>query len=306
MVLTLAKVYKSLEETDFLVLSILDTLLGKFEYVPLEVIENRCRLSPKELMKSLDKLHHLKIIRKGTTSRISYRLTYLGLDCLALHDLVRENIIAFLGTKIGTGKESELYLAKTPNNKLVAIKFYKIGRISFQKVKRVRQYVIEESDWLIRSKIAAEREFKALKDLVKYTKYVPKVWGWSRHAVVIDYIDGVDLYRYRDAFDPLGILMKVLSVIREAYLKLGIIHGDLSEYNIIIHIEDNEETPYIIDWPQYVYRDDPQSFMYLRRDVEYVVKFFKRRYKTSLDSEVALKYVMGEINEFPMEGGDRD
>ncbi len=305
MVTTLARIYKSLENVDFKILSILDSLLDKFEYVPLEVIERRCNLNPKELSRRLDKLHRLRTVRRSTSPKIGYKLTYLGLDCLALHALARKDIIAFLGSKIGMGKESEIYLAKTPDNKLVAVKFYKIGRISFQKVKRVRSYVVDESNWLIRSKIAAEREFNALRDLVKYTDYVPNVWGWNRHAVVIDYIEGIELYRYRDAFDPLGMLTKIMTVIREAYLKLGIVHGDLSEYNIIVHIRNNIETPYIIDWPQYIYRDDPQSLIHLKRDVEYIIKFFKRRYRTSLDYEVALKYVMGEIDELSVESSDR-
>ena len=111
--------------------------------------------------------------------------------------------------------------------------------------------------------------------------------------------------RYKDAFDPLGMLAKIVSVIREAYLKLGIVHGDLSEYNIIVHVREGIETPFIIDWPQYVYRDDPQSIIYLKRDIEYIIKFFKRRYRTTLDCEATLKYVMGEIDELPLEGSNR-
>ena len=304
MVTTLARVYKSLDSADFRILLVLDSMLGKFEFIPLEVIERKCNLSPKELLRKLDKLHKLKVIKRATASRISYKLTYLGLDCIALHLLVKKDVITFLGSKAGMGKESEIYLAKTPSGCLVAVKFYKIGRISFQKVKRVRSYVVNESNWLIRSKIAAEREYNALKELMKYTPYIPGVWGWSKHSVVIDYIEGIELYKYRDAFDPLGILAKILSVIREAYLKLGIVHGDLSEYNIIVRVGD-VEIPFIIDWPQYVYKEDLQSMFYLKRDVEYIIKFFKRRYRTTLDPEVALRYVTGRINELSLEGSSR-
>jgi RIO kinase 2 len=294
--LSLAKIYRKLEPSDFRVLGSLDASLDKFEFVPVEYLERRTKLNVKELARRLDKLEKLKLISRGFTPKLGYRITYLGLDSLALHALVNRNIVAFLGTKVGVGKESEIYIAKTPENKLIAIKFYKIGRISFRKVKRVRPYLVDETNWLIRSKIAAEREYKALGDLIKYTEYVPTPVGWNRHAVVIEFIEGIELYRYKDAIDPENMLNKILSTIRVAYLNVNIVHGDLSEYNILVTFSKDEEIPIIIDWPQYIYRDDPRSDNLLRRDVEYIVKFFKRRYRTSVDVDRAFRYIKGEID----------
>lgn len=294
--MSLAKIYRKLEPSDFRVLGSLDASLDKFEFVPVEYLERRTKLNVKELARRLDKLEKLKLISRGFTPKLGYRITYLGLDSLALHALVNRNIVAFLGTKVGVGKESEIYIAKTPENKLIAIKFYKIGRISFRKVKRVRPYLVDETNWLIRSKIAAEREYKALGDLIKYTEYVPTPVGWNRHAVVIEFIEGIELYRYKDAIDPENMLNKILSTIRVAYLNVNIVHGDLSEYNILVTFSKDEEIPIIIDWPQYIYRDDPRSDNLLRRDVEYIVKFFKRRYRTSVDVDRAFRYIKGEID----------
>ncbi len=290
----LALVYRKLGKDDFKVLRVLDSLLGRYEYVPLDIIERRSALPPLRLTRALDRLSKVKAIVRRPTPKVSYRITYIGLDLLAVYSLSRKDAIAFLGTKIGTGKESEIYIAKDSSGRLLAIKFYKIGRVSFQKVKRVRQYLVDEPNWMIRSKIAAEREFKALKDLSKYTDFVPKVYAWDRHAVVMDYIKGIELYRYKVALKPESILLKILDVLRKAYLNVGIVHGDLSEYNIVVSIEGDEEVPYIIDWPQYVYRDDPQHEVYLRRDVEHLLKFFKRRYRITIDVERAIRYVRGE------------
>ncbi len=290
----LALIYRRLRNDDFRVLRVLDSLLGRYEYVPLEIIERRSSLPPLRLTRALDRLSKVKAIVRKPTPKVSYRITYVGLDLLAVYSLSRKDAIAFLGTRIGTGKESEIYVAKDSSGRLLAVKFYKIGRVSFQKVKRVRQYLVDEPNWMIRSKIAAEREFKALKDLSRYTRFVPKVYAWDRHAVVMDYIKGIELYRYKVAINPKSMLLKILEVVREAYLKVGIVHGDLSEYNIVVSIEGNEEVPYIIDWPQYIYREDPQHEAYLRRDVEQLLKFFKRRYHITIDVERAVKYVKGE------------
>ncbi len=291
----LAEIYRQLDNTDFKILSLFERLLNKYEYIPLDIIERRINLPPRELANKLRKLHKLKVIKRSLTPFHGYRLTYLGLDCIALRDLVKKDIIAYLGDKIGMGKESEIYIAKDKEGNLLAVKFYKIGRISFQKVARVRSYLTDERNWMIRSMVAAEREFKALKDLINHTPYVPKVRGWSKHAVVIDYIEGIELYRYKDARDPESILKRILHALRAAFINLGIIHGDLSEYNVLVEVK--EEIPYVIDWPQYLYKDDPAHEMYLKRDVEYVVKFFKRKYGVNIDSNEALKYVKGVINE---------
>ena len=287
---------KSLDRADYRVLRLLDMLLPQYEYVPVEIIERRTKLPPKILAKRLDKMHKLKVIARSPTPRLGYRLTYLGLDCLAIRTLVERNVITHLGPQIGMGKESEIYLAKNAEERVVTLKLYKIGRVSFQKVVRVRDYLTDEVNWLIRSKVAAEREYKALLDLRKYTRYVPEAYGWNRHAVVTEFINGVELYRYREAADPLGMLRKILEVIRVAYNDVGIVHGDLSEYNVIVDVEAGE-VPYIIDWPQYVYRDDPRAQELLRRDAHYVVKFFKRRYGVELDVDQALRYVKGEADE---------
>jgi len=291
----LVDIYNELESNDFKILNLLDRLLSKYEYVPIEVIENKVKIPPKELHRRLSKLNKLKVIKRSLAPFHGYRLTYLGLDCLAVRDLVRRGVIAYLGTMVGMGKESEIYIAKDSEGNVIAVKFYKIGRVSFQKVVRVRSYLTDEPNWMIRSKVAAEREFKALKELMNYSKYVPKVYGWSRHAVVTEYIEGTELYRYAEAKDPLSMLRKILSTLRDAYVKVGIVHGDLSEYNVMVKIES--EDPYIIDWPQYVYRDDPEHERYLRRDVEYIIKFFKRKYRVEIDVSTALSYVKGEINE---------
>ncbi len=290
----LALLYKGLDRDCFTVLKILDSMLGKYEYVPLEIIERKSKLPPKVLARVLTKLNKIKAIIRTLTPKTGYRLTYIGLDLLALYSLSNAGVIAYLGTKVGMGKESEIYIAKNPEGQLLAVKFYKIGRVSFQKVKRVRSYLVDEANWMIRSKVTAEREYKALKDLIKFTPYVPKTYGWNRHAVVLSYISGIELYRYKVAIDPKGLLEKILSALREAYLHVGIVHGDLSEYNIVVSMEGDNEVPYIIDWPQYVYRDDPNHEALLRRDVEYVLKFFKRRYRVNIDVERAIKYVRGE------------
>ena len=74
---------------------------------------------------------------------------------------------------------------------------------------------------------------------------------------------------------PSRILDEVIKNIRKAYLKAGIVHADLSEYNILI-------TPKLrvlfIDWPQWINSDHPNWRVYLERDLRNILYFFHRKF----------------------------
>ncbi|MCK4313158.1 hypothetical protein KAW04_00165, partial [Candidatus Bathyarchaeota archaeon] len=78
--------------------------------------------------------------------------------------------------------------------------------------------------------------------------------------------------------------------VRKAYLNAGVIHADLSEYNVILkpnmHI-------LIIDWPQYVTKKHPNAQQLLTRDVKNILRFFKRKHMLQVKLNEALAYVAG-------------
>ncbi|MEM1618625.1 MAG: RIO1 family regulatory kinase/ATPase [Desulfurococcaceae archaeon] len=288
----IALIYKSLLRDDFRVLSAIERAHARREYVTLQILEKLSGFHEEKLLLVLSKLHELGLIKGETISgEKAYRLTYLGYDMLAIRALVNRNVIEAMGDKVGEGKESEIYLALAPGNVQVAVKFLRIGRTSFRQTVRRRTWTSGLSlPWYKQSRIAAEREFKALKELSTYKAYVPTPLGYNRHVVVIEYIDGLELYRKPPLKDPEAVLLMVLDTIATAYHKASIVHGDLSEYNILVRKQD--EVPFIIDWPQYVYRDDPQAVDLLKRDVSYVVKFFSKTYGVELKINEALDYVV--------------
>lgn len=290
----LGLVYKSLIEEDFKVLVTLERLLTSREHVSVRLLERMSGLHESKLMLILSKLHDLNLVKRNTISgEKMYRLTYLGYDMLALRGLARANVIEAIGDKIGVGKESEIYMGLAPNGAEVAIKFLRIGRTSFRQTARTRSWIIGRgTSWYLQSRIAAEREFRALQELEPLNVCTPKPIGYNRHVVVIEFINGVELFLRPPLSDPELVLLKVLETIRVAYQKVSIVHGDLSEYNIIIRKSD--ENPFIIDWPQYTYRHDPNANSLLKRDVNYIVRFFNKVYGVNLDPEEALKRVVDQ------------
>jgi RIO kinase 2 len=213
-----------------------------------------------------------------------------GYDCLAVNALVKVGVLEAFGKPIGVGKESDVYGALTPKGEQVAVKFHRLGRMSFRQTRRVRGYIAERHhiSWLYQSRLGAEKEFEALKLVHPLGVAVPKPVSQNRHAVVMGMIEGAELAEFSDIPHPKKTLREILSNIHRAYVDAGIIHADLSEFNIIMqpnwHI-------LIIDWPQYVKKDHPNSEQLLERDVLNIVRFFERKFRIKTSIANALAYV---------------
>jgi RIO kinase 2 len=285
-----ARVFRQLEPEDIRVLAVIETDLSRHRFVPERDIVRLSGLSEKEVKYRLDRLNSFGLIHRWIGPYVGFVLNTAGYDCLALNALVKAGILESLGKPLGVGKESDVYDALTPNGERVAVKFHRLGRISFRQTRRLRGYLLDRrhTSWLYQSRLAAEKEFEALKLVYPCGVSVPKPVGHNRHIVVMGMIEGECLFRFTEIPDPEGILDEILENVRRAYVKAGIIHGDLSEFNIVL--TPNWHT-LIIDWPQYVGANHPNANMLLKRDVWNILKFFKRKFSVFRDLHSTLDYV---------------
>ncbi|MEM2249001.1 MAG: RIO1 family regulatory kinase/ATPase, partial [Candidatus Bathyarchaeia archaeon] len=223
---------------------------------------------------------------------VGYALNMAGYDCLALNALVKAGILESLGKPLGVGKEADVYDALTQSGERVAVKFHRLGRISFRQTRRLRGYLLDRrhASWLYQSRLAAEREMEALKLVYPCGVSVPKPIGHNRHVVVMGIIEGECLYRITELPSPEETLDEILENVRKAYIGAGVIHGDLSEFNVIINPDWHI---LIIDWPQYARTSHPNADMLLKRDIWNILKFFKRKFGISRSLEEIIKYVRG-------------
>jgi len=291
----LGELYLSLGEDDKSVLSAVEAGLSKYLYVPVRFIMKRTRLPAKKLNERLEYLVEIRALSRRVGAEVGYALTMLGLDVLALDSLVNRGLIQAVGEKVNVGKEADVYEVLSPSGARLALKLYRIGRTSFRQTARLRHYVAERDlhTWMDESKLSAQREFKALVELSRHTNYVPKPVGYSRHAVLTEFVEGLELYKVKALGDPEGFLSRLLEAIGVAYNRVGIVHGDLSEYNILVAYPD--ERPVIIDWPQYAYREHPLAMRLLERDVRYVARYFEKNFGVKIDvSEAIRRIVSGE------------
>ncbi len=279
------------EPEDVRVLRAIEDLMARYEHVPVDAIIRASGLHPREVGYRLDRLHGLGLIRRWTGPYTGYVLRLAGHDLLAIYALVRSNVLEAFGKPLGVGKEADVYDALTPEGRRVAVKFHRLGRVSFRQTRRVRGYARPTvwADWYIRSRTAAKREFQALKLAHEAGVSVPEPIARNRHVIVMGIIEGAEL---ADVWllDPEPVLADVLANVRRAYVRAGIIHADLSEYNVIVRPDGGV---LIIDWPQYVRKNHPNARELLERDVGTVLRFFARKYGTSVDRAAAVEFAMG-------------
>ena len=289
--------YSKLETEDFRLLSLIEAGMAQHEYVPVEQLYKLSKVPPDRITFALGKLNKLNLIYQNRGAYTGHKLNYTGYDCLAIHALVKAGIIGSFGQTLGVGKEADVYDALTPDGKRIAIKFHRLGRISFRQTRRLRSYTKGHSTWLYQSHIAAEKEYHFLKLAYENGVSVPQPLGQNRHVIAMGMIEGGELGKYKDIGKPEKVLRQILRNVKVAYQKAHIIHADLSEYNIIL---EPEGQILIIDWPQAVKTDHANAAELLERDLKNVLTFFNRKFRLELAVEEACKYVVGEAKRLPI------
>jgi RIO kinase 2 len=264
---------------EFRVLLAIENKMKFYEWVPVEEIVNFTHYDIKEVEYILSSLARNKLIHRNILAYEGYRIYFEAYDLLALNAFVKRDSINAIGDVIGAGKESHVYEATGGIiDRRVVIKFHMEGKMSFKQVRIKREHTGERKhlSWLYASRLAAKREYDALNILYPEVS-APEPIDYNRHAIVMSVAKGLQLAHTR-IDEPEWYLNEILSQIKKAY-KLGIIHGDLSEFNIFVNPEGCE----IIDWPQYVTIAHTNAMELLHRDVGNVLSFFNRKYRIKRD-----------------------
>ncbi|KQC04479.1 MAG: serine/threonine protein phosphatase [Methanoculleus sp. SDB] len=281
-----ADMVRGLHKYDIKVLHAVERLMKRYQWVPFDILRQNTGFSETELKFRLGRLMSQDLLKSSSVPYPGYQLVFTGYDTLALLALTGRGTVSMLGSMIGEGKEAVVYegLGFGP----VALKFHRVGQRSFQTVRRNRTYMPESGHcpWIFASSHSARREFDAL-TLLHPDVNVPVPVDINRNVVVMSFIDGATLNRcILEA--PAEILESILDQITTAYRR-GIIHGDLSEYNVMA----DARGCYIIDWPQWISSDHPNAGEILHRDVENIVMYFHRKYGIRCPVEEALSRVIG-------------
>lgn len=290
------QVFRVLESADLRVLQAIETGMSEHEFVSKQQIASFTKFDlDREADFRLNRLSRFGLIYQTRSAYVGYTLNYAGYDCLAINAFVKADVLEAFGKSLGVGKEADVFDALTPTKKQVAVKFHRLGRISFRQTQRKRGYVKEHAGWLFQSRLAAEKEYRALEILHHCGVAVPEPISQNRHVLVMSMIEGAELAKWKRLSHPERVLKEIFRNIRRAYLKAGVIHADLSEYNIILRPDRHI---LLIDWPQFVTTKHSNANDFLKRDTGNVLNYFGRKFKLEISLDEALEYVKGTRKTF--------
>jgi RIO kinase 1 len=208
---------------------------------------------------------------------------------LGLFKLLSKGWITSMGGPISTGKEANVYLADR-NGTPVAVKIYLTRTANF---KKMQDYITADRRFINIGKSRRDvifawtrKEFSNLRRAEEAGILVPHPLIFDRNVLVMEFL-GEETIAFPQlrlaAFDDAQkVYDEIVEDIRILWRQAKLVHGDLSEYNILY----GRGHPYLIDMGQAVTQDHPHAPGFLKRDLEQLNRFFNERCATREISEI--------------------
>jgi RIO kinase 1 len=199
---------------------------------------------------------------------------------------------------VSAGKEARVYWGKNKDRKELAVKIYLTSSAEFKK--GMMMYI--EGDYRFkgvkrdtRSLIYtwAQKEFRNLQDAARAKVRVPTPLAVESNVLIMEFIgkDGVSApsLKERPPDNPEKIYALLLKYLKRLYQKAELVHGDLSEYNLMIW----KGKLVMFDMSQSVPISHPLAQFLLNRDIINVNRFFSRLGVKVLSNEEVYRKVAG-------------
>jgi RIO kinase 1 len=189
----------------------------------------------------------------------------------AIVKLQEKGVVGDVLGPVGQGKEAKLILAKRDDGYVVLKVFYPVP-VRF--VKSRYSYILGDprfrglkiSDQLHLVEVWCRKEFGNLSRAYSAGVRVPRPYGFYRNVLVMQFI-GVDRnpapllaeLGLEGIDDVDHVFYEVVKNLEKTYVAAGLVHGDLSPFNILY----DGENPWFIDWGSAVRRGHPKELEYL-------------------------------------------
>ncbi len=204
-----------------------------------------------------------------------YKNVFSEFSLRNLFKLSTEGHFEELESPVSIGKEANIFSARTKEGKSVIIKIYRLENCNFNKM---YEYIASDPRYISikrqkRSIVFAwtQREFKNLM-IAREAIRVPTPITFKGNIIVMEMMgEPAPMLKDRHPKDSEEFLRKIMRDIRRLKDK-GLIHGDLSEFNIL----NDKEDPVFIDFSQSTLKDTPQAEELYQRDVSNIRRFFKK------------------------------
>ena len=215
---------------------------------------------------------------------------------MVIYDFMNKGVIDEIHGVISSGKEARVYWARNAEKKELAVKIYLTLSAEFRK--GMLAYIEGDPRFKglkrdTRSLVFtwARKEFRNLEQASKVKVSVPEPIVVRNNVLVMEFIgeDGVSspTLKEQPPENPEKVYTTLLGELEKLYCEAELVHGDLSEYNIMMW----RDRPVIFDMSQAVSTAHPMAAVLLRRDISNLNRFFSRLGVNVLSTEKTYKKV---------------
>jgi len=218
---------------------------------------------------------------------------------MTIYDFLNKGTIDQIFGSVKAGKESKLYWGKDKNGKPIAIKIFLTISAEFKRggmipyIEGDPRFAHIKHDTRSLVYAWAQKEFRNLTQAVEAGVRVPKPIDVSHNVLIMEFIgkdgESAPLLRETEIKNPKRTYTQVLANVKRLYQKAKLVHGDLSEYNIMIW----KGQPIIFDVSQAVPLEHPMADQLLHRDIENLNRYFTRLGVEVLTSDEAYRRIKG-------------
>jgi RIO kinase 1 len=197
-----------------------------------------------------------------------------------LQKLIDQGHFIGLESPVSIGKEANIFTGRTGSG-LVAVKIYRLEACDFNRMHDYLRFDVRYRK--IRSGKRnvvftwAQREYRNLMIARQGGVNVPKPMAYRDNVIVEEFIGSeadakpAMKLRQRIPAEPAEFLGHIIDDMGRLF-RAGLVHGDLSEYNILNH----DETPVLIDFSTATSVESPNAAELLDRDIRNVLNYFIR------------------------------
>ncbi len=197
-----------------------------------------------------------------------------------IHTMASQGQIDHLEFTISTGKEAHVFRAADNAGHFRAVKIYKIETSDFRRMEDYLDFEprFKKAKHDKRNIVFAwtQKEFSSLQRFQKGKVPVPTPLAAKENVLVMEFVGdthGNAAPRLKDArIENMEKFYQNVCVAIARMLNAKLIHGDLSEYNILV----KDDQPIIIDCGQSIPTIHPNAKKFYERDIKNMLKVFQR------------------------------
>lgn len=203
---------------------------------------------------------------------------------MTLYKMISNGFLENLDYPISTGKEANVFHAKSPGDRSICVKIYRVNTATFHDMlpyimgdprfsglKRDKRNLVQA--W-------AQKEYRNLGRMLEAGARVPEPIACQENVLLMEFV-GSEEHPGRllkdtppqTQEDAKRIHDRLLSDYVKMVRNAGLVHADFSEFNVLL---DEKGEPVIIDCGQAVLTTHPMADEFIRRDANNFCRYFRK------------------------------